>query len=593
VTLAAVRRRGGRVILFALLCAAPATAVAQPAAAAVVAVVAVGEGRTFSAALATAIRMALESGAGATVLGSVSSNGDRVTSDSIRAVSRGVVKSYAVLDSAAIPGGARARILAMVSRISERDAVGARATRVAAPGDLWAANAELESGRSADEGRVLADLFGAIDRQPSAFSYEVESGPPVQSDTKLRVRLRIIRTPAAAYDALRDRALSILSAVAGPAGSRTIHLPPLPVERIDVRPCVSHCSSGERRLLNPRAALDETASPHPIDPPVVTAASSTPVPTLFPALRTAGGFAVVFADSVKKRQELVHVRSTPGYLGVVDYLRTTFDDARFRITLGIYTIDALQTFRAPLTGQPQARFSSSTAPDAPAIALVQGFRPHTSGGPGAPTTLGVPYVITTVPASAQLRPDTALIDVILSPAQLARVREVGVGPLATTRRAGDAAFLPSTAAPTAEAGAQRDVPLAVLDAIARPPLSEGDGAVAISNALTVVAVGSGTIDAAVPTQACAVARLRAQRELVRFLTGSHLESRIGLSASETRGGQVQEQFREEISETIAGRLAGAALAAQWTVSSPSRCRVALWLGEPVTIRRDSVARVPR
>jgi hypothetical protein len=568
--LAAALRRGGRAVLLALLCVTARSAGSQPS---TVPIAAVGEGRSFAAALATAIRMAVESGAGATVLGAVRSSGDRVTSDSILAVSRGVVKKYAVLDSTTIPGGTRVRILAMVSRISERDAVGARAERVAAPGDLWTANATLDSDRRAEEGRVLSDLFGASDRQPSPFEYVVETGPPVQSDAKFTLRLRVIRTPAAAYDAVRDRARSILSAVAGPAGVRTMHLPPRPGERVQVRPCVSHCANGERQLLNPRAALDDAgqsgapASAALIDPPVVTSTSSKSVATLFPALRTAGGFAVVFADSAKKRQELVHVRSTRGYLAVVDYLRATFDDARFHLAIGDHGVDAFETFRAPFSGTPQPRFSSAASTDAPTLSLVQGFSPRTSGGPGASTTLGVPYVIISVPAAAQLRADTALIDVLLSPAQLARITEVVVGPL--------------------------DVPRAVLDAIARPPLSEGDGAVAIANAKSVVAVGSATIDAAAPTQACAVARLRAQRELVRFLTGSRLVSRTALTTSEARGGPVQEQFRDEISETVAGRLAGAALASQWTVSAPPRCRVALWLSDSVTVRRDSAGRPPR
>jgi hypothetical protein len=66
-----------------------------------------------------------------------------------------------------------------------------------------------------------------------------------------------------------------------------------------------------------------------------------------------------------------------------------------------------------------------------------------------------------------------------------------------------------------------------------------------------------------------------------------------LSSSESRGGQVQESFREEITETVAGRLIGAALAAQWTVHSPDRCRVALWLSDGVSVRRDSTERRPR
>jgi hypothetical protein len=138
------------------------------------------------------------------------------------------------------------------------------------------------------------------------------------------------------------------------------------------------------------------------------------------------------------------------------------------------------------------------------------------------------------------------------------------------------------------------VPIAVLDAIARAPLSEGDGAVTLSARQgPIVAVGTAVVDSAAPAQACAVARLRAQRELIRFIAGAQLEGRIELSTSERRGAAIEERFHEGISETVAGRTAGAALAAQWTANAPRRCRVALWLPDGPFIRRDSTARPPR
>jgi hypothetical protein len=611
---------------------------------AVVPVVAIGEGRTFSSALTAAVRMAVESGAGATVASAVSSTGERIATDSVRTVSRGVVTRYAVLDSSADSGGARVRILAMVSRISERDAVGARAQRVAAPGALWTAGAALDADRRADEGRLLAALFGAIDRQPSAYGYQVETGPPVPAGAALRLRLRVIRSPGVAYVALRERARSVLSAVAGAAGVRTTHLPPLPGEQVEVRPCVSHCAADERRVLSARVALDDTDSLGTVDPPVITGPGATHVPTLFPDLRTAGGFAVAFTDSAKQRQQFVHIRSTRGYLAVADYLRATFDDARFRLQLANGSLDLLESFRAPWTGQPQPRFASASTPGAPRVALVQGFRQRTVGGPGAPTTLGSPYVVLSIPGAETARADTALVDIWLSPAQLSRITEVTVAPIATTHRLpeincapakpagarsscarpdavdvmwqslddgprGTDATVAPPPAPANPAGPAADdrparhpgqlagqpvVPLAVLDAITHPPLADGDGAVSLPAAQSmIVAVASAVVDPASPTAACSVARLRAQRELTRFISGSRLEGRIGLSTSENRGGQVQESFRDDISETVAGRLAGGALAAQWTVNAPPRCRVALWLsGEPAA-RRDSTVRRPR
>ena len=585
-----------------LLCGVARSAAPQGAP---VAVVAIGEGRSFSAALSAAVRMAVESGAGATVTGAVSSKGNSLNADSVRAVSRGVVTRYALLDSSRTPGDVRVRILAMVSRIAERDAVGARGRQVAAQGDLWTANAALDAARRADEGRLLAELFSATDHQPSAYTYEVETGPPVPNGTKLRLRLRVIRTPSAAYTALRDRAHAILAAVAGPAGVRNTALPAAATDHV-VRACVSHCATGERRLLNPRAALDDTDSIGRFDPPVVTATTAARVQTLFPELPTVGGFAVAFTDSSQKRQTFVHVRSTRGYLAVAGYLRTTFDDARFRLEVGNRSVDVLESFRAPATGQPAPRFEAAARPAAAMeVTLAQGFKPWTSGGPGAATSLGSPYVVLSLPAGGVRRADTAYIDITLSPAEVSGVTELGVAPLGAAadaraavspRRPPVTASAAPSVAPIAQAAKADEpaVPLAVLDAIARPPLADGDGAVTLSPTHgPVVAVGTAVVDSAAPTQACAVARLRAQRELIRFITGARLEARIGLSMSEARGAGVEERFHEEISETVAGRMAGAALAAQWTVNAPRRCRVALWLTDGLIIRRDSTERPPR
>ncbi len=419
-------RRAAGCVAALLLCGGARSAAPQGAP---VAVVAVGEGRSFSAALSVAVRMAVESGAGATVTGVVSSNGNSLNADSVRAVSRGVVTRYALLDSSRTPGEVRVRILAMVSRIAERDAVGARGRQVAAQGDLWTANAALDAARRADEGRLLAELFSAKDHQPSPYEYEVETGPPVPSGTKLRLRLRVIRTPSAAYAALRDRAHAILAAIAGPAGVRKTALPPAPIDHV-VRACVSHCANGERRLLNPRAALDDTDSLGRFDPPVVTATGVAPVQTLFPELPTVGGFAVAFTDSARKRQTFVHVRSTRGYLAVAGYLRTTFDDARFRLEIGNRSVDVLESFRAPATGQPAPRFEATARPAAAMeVTLAQGFKPWTSGGPGAATSLGSPYVVLSLPAADDRRADTAYVDIMLSPAEVSGVTELSVAPL--------------------------------------------------------------------------------------------------------------------------------------------------------------------
>lgn len=566
-------------------------------------VIAIGDGRTFTAALTSAVRMAVESGAGATVAGAASSNGERLVSDSVRTVSRGVVTRYALIDSSSGDGTVRVRILAMVSRIAEREAVGARASRVAAQGDLWSVNAALDAERRADEGKMLAQLFGATDGQPSPYRYEIETGPPVHDGRTLRVRLRLIRSPAPAYSALRDRARALLAAIAGPAGVRSVHLPALAGEQADVRACVSHCTEGERRVLNPRAALDDTDSLGAFDPPVITTAGTAPVATLFPVLATAGGFAVAFTDSSNHRQTLVHVRSTRGYLAVAGYLRATFDDARFRLEVGERPIDVLEAFRSPRTGQPAPRFETPAIAGAPALALAHGFSPRTAGGPGAPTSLGSPYVVLTVPAASDVRADTAYVDVLLSPAELAEITAFGISPLGASPRGAAQApvmrsAIPAPRVPVVVRIAQTTttggppVPAVVLNALSNPPLADGDGALSLSPAM-VVAVGSASVNPAAPAGACAVARLRAQRELVRFISGSHLEGRIGLATSETRGSGVDERFHEEISETVAGRMAGAALAAQWTVNAPARCRVALWLTDSLVTSRDSTDRPHR
>jgi hypothetical protein len=588
-------------------------------------VVAVGDGRSFQQALTAAVRMAVESGAGATVGGTIATKGDRVVTDVLSAVSRGVVTRYVMLDSADGALGVHVRILAMVSRIAERDAVAAGGQRLSVPGALWTANAAVDSQRIAQEGQLLSDIFGSVERQPNAFAYAVEAGPPVPSGSWMRLRLRVVRTPSAAYSALLDRAAAVLGAVAGPAGDRTVHVPIADSDVLRVRGCVSRCGSAERQVLDARAALDGTDSLGGFDPPVVTSGQSAEVTSLFPDLRTAGGFVVSFVDSVHQRAELTHVRSTRGYLAMVDYLRTTFDDARLRLVIGGVTADLFESFRAPWSGQPRHRIATTAPAGALPMALVRGFRSSTTGGPGAPTTVGSPYVVLSLPVAGR-RPDTALVDAWVSPAQLGALTEIRIEPLPTTHRLGtvtcrtqrvrwadggarnvkrcdrpepidgawrsldgDARFVASP--PTAPRGAsvQPTVPQAVKDALDRAPLHDGDGAVFLppASGASLVAVGTGIVDSIAPSQACAVARLRAQREMLRVLVGSRLEGRIALASSEQRGSAVQETFREEITETVAGRLVGAALGSQWIEPSPRRCRVALWLANGISVRPDS------
>ena len=123
------------------------------------------------------------------------------------------------------------------------------------------------------------------------------------------------------------------------------------------------------------------------------------------------------------------------------------------------------------------------------------------------------------------------------------------------------------------------VPRQVAEAIARPPLSDGDGALVVSlgRDSVLVGVGTGIADTTIGGNTCTVARLRAQRELVRFVFGAKLESRITLGTSEQTGSPVREHFDETITERVEGSVAGAALAAEWWEPQPRRCRVALWL----------------
>lgn len=124
------------------------------------------------------------------------------------------------------------------------------------------------------------------------------------------------------------------------------------------------------------------------------------------------------------------------------------------------------------------------------------------------------------------------------------------------------------------------VPASVHAAFAGAPLADGDGAlfVTFGRDSAAVAVGTGVADSTNAATVCTVARLRAERELVRLLVGLRLDSRIVLGTSERTGAAVHQQFGETITETVAGRLAGAALGAQWWVDGPRRCRVGLWIG---------------
>ena len=126
------------------------------------------------------------------------------------------------------------------------------------------------------------------------------------------------------------------------------------------------------------------------------------------------------------------------------------------------------------------------------------------------------------------------------------------------------------------------VPNEVRAIFARSPLINGDGAlfVTVAGDSAAVAVGTAVVDSTNGATVCTVARLRAERELVRLLEGLRLDSRIVLGTSERTGSAVQQQFGETITESVAGRLIGAALASQWWADSPRRCRVGLWLRPP-------------
>ncbi|HUX33915.1 MAG TPA: hypothetical protein VMV51_08570, partial [Gemmatimonadaceae bacterium] len=247
-------------------------------------VVAVGDGVNFAGALTRAVRMAVESGAGLMLTSTVASSGERVTSDSIQTVSRGVVTRYALLDSARTDAGIHVRILAMVSRIRERPLGTASGDRVPVPGALWAAGNTLDAERIRQEGEIVDQIFGTIKRQPSLYSYRASAGPPVAEGDLARLRLRIVRTPNANYAAAVGRVAAVLGAVAGPSGDRLLHYPPSPTEVPMVRACVSLCAANERVLLDPRAVLAPTDSFAGFDPPVVTAGSAERTPALFPSL---------------------------------------------------------------------------------------------------------------------------------------------------------------------------------------------------------------------------------------------------------------------------------------------------------------------
>lgn len=123
------------------------------------------------------------------------------------------------------------------------------------------------------------------------------------------------------------------------------------------------------------------------------------------------------------------------------------------------------------------------------------------------------------------------------------------------------------------------VPPAVKAALLAAPLAEGDGAILVRTGrdTAIVAVGTGVADSVRQGAPCMVARLRAQRELARMIAGSHLESRIEMSASEQTGALPRQRFDERIAEAIEARIPGAALAGEWWLGPPRRCRVALWV----------------
>ncbi len=129
------------------------------------------------------------------------------------------------------------------------------------------------------------------------------------------------------------------------------------------------------------------------------------------------------------------------------------------------------------------------------------------------------------------------------------------------------------------AGMPPSVPVQVRAEFARPPLADGDGAllVLVGRDSIAVAVGTAVADSTNAASVCTVARLRAERELVRQLVGLHIDSRSVFRTFERRGAPPTDQFDEIITERVAGQLARAALGAQWWADGPRRCRVGLWL----------------
>ncbi len=441
-----VRRRWRGIAIGAILVAGAARAAAQrvpprgdrhpPDAAAdpPIPVVAVGSGTGFAAALAQAVRMAVESGAGAMLASAITVRGDRVVSDSIHTVSRGIVTRYVLLDSARSHGTVHVRILAMVSRIREQPLTPVPGTSVRVPGDLWAAGDAIDAERRRAEGEIVQSIFADIEHQPSLYAYRVAPGPAVPDGDRLRMRVLLIRTPNANYAAAMQRAEAILSAIAGPGGERRLRYPPTTAQVRMVHPCVSRCGPDSRRLLDARAVLAPTDSFAGFDPPVVTAGAPDRVPALFPALSTAGGFAVAFVDRAAERARYVHLRSTAAFFAVVDYLRTVVDEARMRLVVGDRAVTLRQVFRAPWSGAFDPALLTADSQPAVRVRLVRPFRERTSGGPGTPVVAGAQDVVLWVQVGRAVRADTAVVDLWFTPPQLASLRELRVEPLEIDHR---------------------------------------------------------------------------------------------------------------------------------------------------------------
>lgn len=421
-------------LLAAAMAAAAAPAVAQGPAP----VIAVGSGSTFAAALADAVRMAVESRAGLTLTSAVAARDGQVVSDSIHSVSRGVVTRYTLLDSTSDATGARVRILAMVARVSERPALPAAGASVSVPGALWAASAEVEATRAREEGSIVAQLFGETQNAPSLYDYRVLAGAPVATGRWLTMRLHVVRVPNRNYGAAVDRVAAVLGALAGEAGDRTIHFPVRERDLPVMRQCVSVCGDGERRLLDAWAVLAPTDSFAGFDPPVVTAPGAGRVAAIFPDLPTAGGFGVAFPAAAAGRVRFVRVRSTRAFFTIADYLRTLVDEARFELRAGTAAVALRQTARRAWTGESDVRLLTRDADPAITVTLVRGFRDHVTGGAGSPRRVGSWDATLWVPDSASVRPDTAVLDLALDPARLGRLDLIAVRPLGVTRRFVDA-----------------------------------------------------------------------------------------------------------------------------------------------------------